>query len=92
MFRWAVTKELVPATVYQALLAVPNVPKGRTAARESPPVRPVEDSVVDATLPYLPAVVADMVRFQRLTGARPGEVCQLRPMDVDRLQEVFSRE
>ena len=89
MFRWGVTKELVPVTVYQALLAVPNVPKGRTAARESPPVRPVEDSVVEATLPKLPAVVADMVRFQRLTGARPGEVCQLRPMDIDRSQEVW---
>ncbi len=90
MFRWAVTKELVPATVYQALVAVPNVPKGRTAARETPPVRPVEDSVVEATLPHLPTVVADMVRFQRLTGARPGEVCQLRPMDVDRSKEVWA--
>ena len=30
-------------------------------------------TVVDATLPHLPAVVADMVRFQRLTGARPSE-------------------
>ena len=45
--------------------------------------------MVDATLPYLPVVVADMVRFQRLTGARPGEVCQLRPCDVERGGEVW---
>ena len=89
MFRWGVTKELVPVTVYQALRAVPNVPKGRTAVRESPPVRPVEDAVVEATLPHLPTVVADMVQFQRLTGARPGGVCQLRPMDIDRSQVVW---
>ena len=46
MFRWAVTRELIPVTVLQALVAVPNVPKGRTAARETLPVRPVEDTVV----------------------------------------------
>ena len=89
MFRWAVTKELIPVTVYQAIKAVPNVPKDRTAAREMPPVRPVEDSVVEATIPHLTSVVADMVRFQRLTGCRPGEVCQVRPMDIDRSQEVW---
>ncbi len=44
---------------------------------------------MDSTLPYLPAVVADMVRFQRLTGARPGEVCQLRPCDVDWSGDVW---
>ena len=50
---------------------------------------PVADSVVEATLPWLPSVVADMVRFQRLTGCRPGEVCQLRPCDVDTAAEVW---
>jgi len=89
MFRWAVTRELIPVTVFQALAAVPNVPKNRTAVRESPPVRPVESHIVEATLPHLPDVVADMVRFQRLTGARPGEVCQVRPIDVDRSMDVW---
>ncbi len=31
---------------------------------------PVDDAVVDATLPYLLPVVADMVRFQRLTASK----------------------
>ena len=30
-----------------------------------------------------------MVRFQRLTGARPAEVCLLRPCDVDRSGDVW---
>ncbi len=30
-----------------------------------------------------------MVKFQRLTGCRPGEVCQLRPGDIDRSGEVW---
>ena len=84
VFRWGVSRELVPPHVHVALSAVEGLRKGRTKASESKPVLPVDDSVVDATLLYMPAIVADMVRFQRLTGARPGEVCQLRPCDVDR--------
>ena len=57
--------------------------RGRTEARETAPILPVDDAVVDATLPHLPAVVADMVRLQRLDRLRPGEVCSLRPCDVE---------
>ena len=30
-----------------------------------------------------------MVQFERLTGCRPGEVCQLRPIDLDRSGDVW---
>jgi integrase len=89
MFKWAAAQELIPVTVYQALATVPGLKRGRTTAREPAPIRPVPNEVVDPTLPHLPPVVADMVRFQRLTGARPGEVCQLRPMDLDRTAKVW---
>ena len=89
MVKWAVGKELAPAGVYQALAAVPGLRRGKTAARETERVQPVDDATVDATLPHLSRVVADMVRFQRLTGARPGEVCDLRPGDIDRTGEVW---
>jgi integrase len=49
----------------------------------------VADNVVDATLPHLPEVVADMVRLQRLCGCRPGEVSLIRPCDVDASGEVW---
>jgi integrase len=90
MFKWAVAEELLPPSVYQALQSVPGLRKGRGEGRETPPVKPVDDATVDATLPRLPAVVADMVRFQRLTGCRPGEVCIVRPCDVDTTGEVWS--
>ena len=83
-FKWGVSKELVPVAVHQALLAVPGLKRGKTEAREPEPVGPVPEAVVDATLPHLSPVVADMVRFQRLVGCRPGEVCSLRPCDVNR--------
>jgi integrase len=89
MYRWAVENELASPECYAALKAVPGLKKGRTDARESKGVSCVEDAVVDKTLPGLPKVVAAMVRLQRLTGARPGEICALRPGDVDRSGKVW---
>jgi integrase len=90
MFRWAVSKELLTPTVLQALESVDGLKKGRTAAREPKRVKPVTEDVIEATLGYLPPIVADMVRFQRLTGCRPGEVCALRPCDVERSGDVWA--
>lgn len=89
LFKWATSHELCPAAVWQSLTTVPGERKGRTKAREPQPIPPVSDDVVDATLPHLSAVVADMVRFQRLTGCRPGEARILRPVDIDRSGDVW---
>jgi integrase len=90
MFKWLSAEQLVPVSVYQALVVVDGLRKGRTQARETAPITPVEDPIVDATLPFLPEVVADMVRFQRYTGCRPAEVCLIRPCDVDRSSDVWA--
>ena len=89
IFKWGKSKELVPTSVYQDLLTVPGLVAGRTEARETEPIEPVSDEAVSATLPHLTCVVADMVRFQRATGARPTEVCIVRPVDIDRSGEVW---
>lgn len=90
IFGWGVSQELVRADVAQALREVKGLHKGRTTARESTPVLPVEETVVQATLHKLPPIVADMVRLQRLTGCRPEEVCLIRPCDVDCTGAVWS--
>ena len=82
-FAWAVSKELVPPSVLAALQSVTGLRQGRSPAREGKAVPPVPDEVVDATLPYLTRPVAALIRVQRLTGARPGEVCAMRPCDLD---------
>lgn len=89
-FKWGVAHELIPAATYQALQTVPGLRKGRTEARETAPILPVDDSVIEQTLPHLVQVVADMVRFERLTGCRPSEVCSIRPCDVDTSGDVWS--
>ena len=83
MFKWAASEELVSAAVYQALATVTGLQRGRSSARESQPVMPVEDAAVDATLPFLNRHVRGLVEFQRLTGCRPGEACNLRRCDID---------
>lgn len=89
MFKWAAAEELAPAAVSGALQTVSGLGKGRTKAAEPAAVEPVPEEVYQATLPHMSQTITDMVRFQRLTGARPGEVCILRPMDVDRAGEVW---
>lgn len=87
--KWAVAEELIPVQVQQAVEAVTGLRKGRSAARETGPVQPVDDATVERTLPYLGPVVAAMVRIQRLTAMRPSEVCLMRPCDIDRSGEVW---
>jgi integrase len=89
MFRWAASEGRISPSIPQALAMVPGLRKGKTAARETEPVVPIDGETVDATLPFMPDVAADMVRFERLTGCRPAEVCIVRPCDVDRTGDVW---
>lgn len=70
-------------------MCVASLKANRTTARETDEIEPVPDAVVEATLPHLPPVVADMVRFQSLVGCRPGEVCAIKPCMVDRSFDVW---
>ncbi len=88
-FKWAVENELVRRDMYHGLMAVSGLRKGRSEAREPDPVLPVDDATVQATLPHLSPIVADMIRLQRLTGCRPQDVCNLRPCDIDISGEVW---
>jgi integrase len=89
-FKWAVSEELVPPTVHQGLKAVSGLQKGRSAARETAPIRPVADEVVEAIGPYVSRQVWAMIQLQRLTGMRPGEVVSMRTGDIDRSGSVWT--
>jgi integrase len=89
MFKWGAAKKLVPLTTHQLLQTVEGLRAGRSAARESAPVTPVDDQTVELTLPFLTAVLRAMVRLQRLTGVRPGEVCAMRVGEIDAAGEVW---
>lgn len=83
ILKWGVSEAIVPVAVYQAVATVTGLQRGRTEAHEVDPVGPVEDSVVEATLPHLNRHVRGLIEFQRLTGCRPGEACSIRRSEID---------
>lgn len=52
-------------------------------------MRPVADETIKATLAFLPPIIADMVRLQRITGMRSDNLVLLRPCDIDRSEKVW---
>ena len=85
MFRWGVEGELIPPNVWHGLQAVSGLRKGRCGVRESEPVEPVPNEIVQQTLPHLTSVVRAMVEVQKLIGCRPCEIRTMRPCEVDRV-------
>lgn len=90
VFRWAGSEELIEPTVFHRLQCVGGLRYGRSAAKESEPVRPVADAVVDATLPHMTPTVRAMVEMLRTTGMRAGELVLLRTCDLDTSGSVWT--
>lgn len=84
LYKWATANELVPASVFHGLQSVSGLRRGRSGARETKPVVPVDAEAVDAIVRELPPITSDIVRLLLLTGARVGEICQLKTPDIDR--------
>jgi integrase len=89
MFRHAAKMELIPMEWFWRLKEVGNLIEGRSDAKETDDIMPANDDIVDKTLKELTPTVSAMVKLQRLTGMRPGEVIQLRPCDIDRSSDVW---
>lgn len=89
IFKWAASMEIVPASVYEALKTVAGLERGRTTARETEPVKPVDAGCVNAVLPNVSPPVAAMIKLQQLTGMRAGEVVIMRPQDIDRSGPIW---
>jgi integrase len=88
-FKWGVENELVPPSVHHGLKAVSGLRRGRTEARESTPVKPVPEAFVDALRPHVAPQIWAMIKLQRLTGMRPGEVVIMRAGDLDTSGNVW---
>lgn len=82
-WRWLATEELVPAEAAASVGLVRALRPG-DGGREREPVLPPDPADIAATLAQCPALVADMLRVQLLTGARPGEVCRMKWDEVSR--------
>lgn len=89
LFKWGVSQELVPSSVYHALSTVPGLRKGRSDAKESIPVKPVSQEYIDAIEPYVSRQVWALIQLQLLTGSRSGELVIMRPCDIDMSSKIW---
>jgi integrase len=71
------------------LQAVEGLRAGRSEARESEPVKPVNEDAVAAVLPLVSPQVAAMIQLQQITGMRPGEVTIMRGIDIEKGAQVW---
>jgi integrase len=89
LFKWATENEMVPLSLFHGLQAVRGLRRGRSEARETRPVQPVPEALIEAALPFMAPQVRAMVRLQLLTAMRPGEVCLMRGTDLETRGRVW---
>jgi integrase len=89
-FRWCVEEETVKPAVLEGLRAVRPLTPGRSGAKEGQAVKPADPAAVAKAIPLMPPAVRAIVALLRLTGARPGELCRMRPGDVVRSGRVWT--
>lgn len=83
IFKWGVEHGYLDGGVVHNLEYVSTLKKGRTIAPESEkrPAAPLED--VRKAQAMMPSVLRTLVEVQLNSGARPGEVVDLRPCDIE---------
>ena len=92
VFKWGTLHRLngvriVPTEIATELRLIQPLRAGYSKSIDHPQKRSVSLDDVYAVLPYLSPTVADMVRLQVLTGARPQEVRLMRCGDFDFIDE-----
>ena len=80
---WGINHGLLSPIYRESIRLFPGItsykPRGLP---DRPPRESVRDSDVLATLPFLPPIIADMVKIQRAACLRPSEVCSLLVGDI----------
>ncbi len=89
MFAWALDSRLCNAYVKSEVWAINSLKRNRSSAPEGKGQSPVAHRDVKVVLPFLPPELRAMVQVHELCGARPGEMCRMRPCDIDRRRKVW---
>jgi integrase len=75
--------------VVHALSTVAGLRRGRSKARETESIKPVQKAHIEAVRPYLSRQVNALIDLQLLCGARGGELLVLRPFDIDTTVKIW---
>ncbi len=93
MVKWAVSEQLCPPSLYDALKAVPHVRKGQVAkpgakpVRESRRIQAAPEDLIETAKPHLSPKARAMLELQLLTGMRPLEVVHMRSDQISPSQQ-----
>lgn len=90
VFKWATSHEMLPPQVYQGLSALEGLQAGRSNARDTSPIEPVAEAHIQAVRRIVSAQVSTLIDLQLLTGARPGELVELRAVDLNLTGDVWT--
>ena len=90
MFRWAGEEGRLAPEVGQRLRILKNLKRGRSPAPDREARHSVAWEHVEPVLPNMPRPVAGIIKVLWLSGARCGEVCQLRGRELDMSGAVWT--
>lgn len=88
-FKWACSNELIPVEVHQALCTLTGLRRGRGLGKDPVDRLPAPEPDIEKALEYLPGPLAAVVRLQLLTGARPSEILNLTPGQIECAGETW---
>lgn len=86
IWRWAESEGLVPPGLAHNLKTLPPLDRN---VRQTKPREPVAWAHVEAILPHVSPVIRALILCQWHTGARPSELTQMRPTEIDRTGDVW---
>lgn len=89
VFKWAAGEEMIDASIHAALTTVPPLQRGRCQARETSRIRPVPEALIEGVEPFVSPQVWALIQLQLHTGARPGELVQLRKRDINTALDIW---
>lgn len=90
MFRHAVSDDLVPPDVLAKIETVAPLLKGRSQAVELPSRTEVPTAHIEAVRKDVNEHTRDLIDLALLTGARPGELCNLTGRMLNRSMDVWT--
>jgi integrase len=83
VFKWGVSESLIDVAVWQTLLTVDAIKKGREKqVKETEKKKSIPSAAIAKTLEHLSATVSTMVKCQLLAACRPDEITIVRPCDI----------
>jgi integrase len=94
-YTWCLARRKVPASVdaFRVLLEMKQrcraISPGDFGAKAGKKVQPADPKAVEKALPEMPPLIQAVVQLLRLTGARPSELLEMKPRELDRTGETW---